>query len=239
VRARRVGRLAPREPRAGEILARRWELALEEARASGQTLFPGPIYGLAAFRGSAHLLELDLHETDYREFVGTNLSPEYLALPRESAPRADALGVSVLLLAGEHVVLHRRGPGCFEWPLAIDTPGGHVEPGRHLDARGEPDPFAAALDELEGELGLHAEEVLERRALALTRIAGTEKPQLVIAARTRVSLDEIRRRLEEARDRFETSELLPVGFDELPALESANVTPAGRAAIRFAREMLA
>jgi hypothetical protein len=112
-----------------------------------------------------------------------------------------------------------------------------MEPGRH-EERGAPSPFLAALDELEGELGVASHEVTGLRALALTRIAGTEKPQLVLAARTALSPGELRGRVARARESFETSELWPVPLAELARLDAELVTPAGSAAVRFAREML-
>jgi hypothetical protein len=237
VRCRRVARAPARGAAAESVLAREWERALERARAAGQTLFPGPVYGLAAFRARGDELELDLHATDYREFVGTNLCPEYLALPKESAPRSDALGLSVLLLSGDTIVLHRRGAACFEGPLAIDTPGGHIDPGHH-DDRGAPSPFLAALDELESELGVAASEVSELCILGLTRITKSEKPQVVLAARTALTPDEIRGRVGSARESFETNELWPVAWSEVARLDAECTTPAGRAAIRLACELL-
>ena len=236
--SRRVPREVRRDPSAARILDAAWESAVARARLCGQTLYPGRVHGLAAWRVTEGGLELDFHETDYREFVGTNLSPEYRALPREQATRSDALGLSVLLVSGDQVVLHRRGAGCYEWPLAIDTPGGHMEPGQHDDARGDPSPLRAGLDEPSSELGLSEGDVSGLQALALTRIHDTEKPQLVLAARTRLSPDEIRVRVGAARESFETDELVPVPLSALDRLDRERLTPAGRAAVRLARDGL-
>lgn len=235
LRARVVPRIPARSPGAAGVLAAAWTRALERARSAGHSLWAGPVLGLSAWRQGAAGLELDLHETDYGEFVGTNQNPAYLAFPRSEASRADALGISVVLLSGEDVVLHRRGPGVFEWPLLIDTPGGHMEPGKHL-AGGAPSPFATAADELESELGLGAHEVRGLVAIGLARIVPTEKPQLVLAARTDASPGELRDRVRAARESFETHELAPVALERLASLDPATLTPAGRAAVRLALE---
>jgi len=208
------------------IVERAWRAALEDAERTGRRLFPGALRGLSSFALAGDALELALHATDYRAFVGTNLSAEYRAT---SARCADALGISVVLeIPGEVVLLHRRGAQSFEWPLAIDTPGGHVEPGAT--------PFDAALEELESELGVRAADVASLELLGLVKIAETRKPQAVLRARARCSLDEIASSLEQARERFETSELLPVPRAALAALaaSSERVTPAGRAALSIA-----
>lgn len=222
------------------IVERAWRSALEETAKAGQRLFPGPVLGLASFSVEESSVEessvgesglaLALHRTDYRAFVGTNLTAEYRAT---GAPCADALGVSIVIeMPGTGVLLHRRGAGCFEWPLAIDTPGGHVEPAAAS-------PFAAALDELESELGLLPADVIGLELLGLARIAETRKPQAVMRARVRVSFEEIASRLEQAKERFETSELLPVARSSLAAIaaSSERITPAGRAALRLASEL--
>lgn len=207
------------------LVERAWLVALDGARAKGQRLFPGPVLGLASFESEAGSLALALHRTDYRAFVGTNLSAEFRAL---AVPCADALGISILIEVDEGVLLHRRGAGCFEWPLAIDTPGGHVEPGAT--------PFDAALEELGSELGLRAADVTELDLVGLARITGTRKPQAVLRARVSLTVAAIAERLEHARESFETSELLPVARSALGALaaSSERITPAGRAALFLA-----
>jgi 8-oxo-dGTP pyrophosphatase MutT (NUDIX family) len=227
-----------RVPAAQEVLIEQdWLLAQEGAARSGQRLFNGPVAGLASFRPGERL-ELALHATDYRSFVGTNLSARYRAL---GIPCADALGISIVVeLDGRRVLLHRRGKASFEWPLAIDTPGGHIEPDAHREGVA-PSPFLAALDELEGELGVRPDEVESLSVLGLARITGTRKPQVVIRARVLVSFATIRANLAAARESFETSELLePLSVDELGALAASpeRMTPAGRAAIAIARRVL-
>lgn len=219
------------------LVEREWLAAREVAARSGQRLFNGPVAGLASFRPGERL-ELALHATDYRSFVGTNLSARYRAT---GIPCADALGISIVIeLEGRRVLLHRRGRASFEWPLAIDTPGGHIEPEAHREG-GAPSPFLAALDELEGELGVRADEVASLSVLGLARIVETRKPQVVIRARVLAPFEEIRSRVAAARESFETSEVLePVPVEELRVLASSpeRITPAGRAAIEIARRLL-
>lgn len=212
------------------LVARAWRAAEDEARALGKRLFPGPLLGLTAFEATRERLALALHATDYRAFVGTNLSPEFRATGER---RADALGVSIVIEIDEGVLLHRRGSGCFEWPLAIDTPGGHVEPRAGS-------PLVAALEELESELGIGAADVTDLTILGIARIHETGKPQVVVRAKIPLDVAEIARRLEGASERFETSELLPTPRGELAALAGSKqrVTPAGRAALVLASELL-
>jgi len=212
-------------PEQEALVERAWQAALALAARSGRRLFPGPVLGLASARVAADRLEVALQATDYRAFVATNLSAEYRAT---GAPCADALGVSVLIELGSGFLLHRRGAGCFEEPLAVDTPGGHIEPGAT--------PFEAALSELESELGVVPGDIASIELLGLCRLTETRKPQAVLRARAERSLEEIRSRLEGARERFETSELLPVARGALAALgERERLTPACRAAIALAR----
>jgi hypothetical protein len=224
-----------------EALERAWQAATRLARDSGRTLFPGEIFGLTSFAATRDTLALALHRTDYREFVGTNLAPDpRRALGLNALPQANPLGLSLVVLSGDTVLLHRRGAGCYEWPLAIDTPGGHLEPGKHVDSAGIPRPELGALDELESELGVLPAEVESISVLGLARQAATEKPQLVIALRITLGAEDVRSRLARARESFETSELLPVDRRELAALARSkeSVSPAGRAALVLASEVL-
>jgi len=223
--------LVPREQEA--LVESAWRAAVEAARARGQRLYPGPLHGLASFLIDADGIELALHRTDFRALVGTNLSPAYR---KTGARGCDALGISIIIVQKDgRVLVHRRGAQCYEHPLAIDTPGGHAEPGVHAD------PFAAALDELEGELGVVASEVLSLELLGLTRILETHKPQAVVLARVTVDHAAVAGRLASAREGFETSELLPpLAPGELAALARSRelVSPAGRAALALAASIL-
>jgi 8-oxo-dGTP pyrophosphatase MutT (NUDIX family) len=223
--------LVPREHDA--LVESTWRAALEAARARGQRLYPGPLFGLASFAIDAKGIELALHRTDFRALVGTNLSAAY----RETGARGcDALGISIIIVQPDgRILVHRRGSQCYEHPLAIDTPGGHAEPGVHAD------PFAAALDELEGELGIVASEVVTLELLGLTRILETRKPQAVVLARVTVDRAAVAGRLAGAREGFETSELLsPLAPSELAGLARSRelVSPAGRAALGLAASIL-
>jgi 8-oxo-dGTP pyrophosphatase MutT (NUDIX family) len=226
------------DPEHEALVEQAWQKAVAAASASGRKLFPGAVMGFKGFATRGPLISLGLHRTDYRAFVGTNLSPEFRAT---GARCANALGISIIIvLASGRVLLHRRGDASFEWPLAIDTPGGHVEPDFHRDG-GAPSIFAAAQDELEAELGIRRAEIAALSLLGLARIRETQKPQAIILARVAASFEEIGARIATARESFETSELLaPLALHELGALarSSEPVTPAGRAALTLAAELL-
>ena len=82
-------------------------------------------------------LTINLGLTDYREYLGTNWSPDVEALQtrgerEEGNPQAylsDPMGVGAFVLTSDdHVIFLKRSPYCAEAPDMWDIPGGHAEP---------------------------------------------------------------------------------------------------------------
>ena len=80
---------------------------------------------------------LHLGLTDYKDFIGTNWSPNsklYLEFGRREQGNAhafmsDALGVGALVITGDnYVIFLKRSECCAEAPGMWDIPGGHPEP---------------------------------------------------------------------------------------------------------------
>ncbi|KAF6037588.1 NUDT22 [Bugula neritina] len=80
----------------------------------------------------------DLGLTCYKDFLGTNFSPDADLLQEMGknvagnlqAFMADPLGVGCVLLTSDNqIVLLKRSGECAEAPLLYDVPGGHPEPG--------------------------------------------------------------------------------------------------------------
>ncbi len=229
VSCRFVGSSRVDTPAARDAVERAWE------RMAGDPslhLYDGPMCRLESFTeearaGASHLL-LDLSITSYRIFLGTNLHgpPD---LPTEAL--ANALGVSPALESADGFLLFgRRSARVAYYPHRIHPFGGALEP--------PPDPatpldiFAECRRELAEEIGLLPEDVPHIALLGIAEDDRIRHPELILHARTRLAVEEIRHRL----DTTEHTALHAVPATPAAALEAAKdetFTPIGQAALRL------
>lgn len=192
-------------------------------------LFDGPVVRLAGFAAEAGGWRLDLQPAGYFDYVRSNLMMDWPAprpgtgtlreaihgegrLPApEASPFADALGISMLLLAAEgSLIVQRRAPTVMVWPGAL---------GPSAAGMAGPEDFEGVatlaglnpLREAEEELGLPAEVMrgIEPRFLGLTReLARGGTPELFYVARLPLREAELRRLSARATDGDEYTDLL-------------------------------
>lgn len=101
------------------------------------TLWNGTKFRLDSVVDDAESATFNLGITSYKDFIGTNWSPDAELYRRlgttdfdnTQAYMSDALGVGSLLeTADDQVVFLKRSENCAEAPGLWDIPGGHPEP---------------------------------------------------------------------------------------------------------------
>jgi hypothetical protein len=165
-------------------------------RSAGRPLANGPLCRLIDWSLAADCLRLTLGPTDYRAFLGTNLTQ----LPAIQARHPDAwrdyladpLAVaSTLVSADGWLLLLRRSAHALECPDCYHVAAGYPTP-EHDNGLGAISPTQALLAELQRALGLTIAEVTGLTVLGLMRPATTQQPTLLYTARltlTRAALD--------------------------------------------------
>lgn len=167
---------------------------------SGVTLFDGPMCRLERFDASPERLSLQMSETTYRIFVGTNLRHSHLADRYGPAVLANSVGVSVpLRTADGFLMLGRRNESVIFFPGRLHPIAGALEP---CDGN----PFVGAMRELQEEANLLEADVLELRCLGIVEDHQLRQPELVLRADTPLARADLDARM----DREEHHELVAI-----------------------------
>lgn len=208
-----------------------WDQAQREASALGADLYAGPLCRLLAWSMRDGCLDLWFGPTDYREFVGTNVRHPEIARRHGRAYLSNATGVCVAVIStNDRTLLQRRSERVFENPGFLHVLGGNLEPSDAAD----PDvaaPFAAAYRELMEELSIDPGQIAELFCLGLIEDSRTLKPELLIEARLRLSVDQLH-----GTDHHEFSELLVLDMEpsviaSFLAAHADQLVPGGQACL--------
>ncbi len=178
----------PIVPDVERIIEETWTRATSQ---TGVTLFDGPMCRMESFEVSAEMLRLIVSPTSYKPFVGTNLYHSNLATTYGKNILANPVGVSTLLeTADGYLMLGRRNASVAYYPDRVHPFAGTIDPGDGDD------PFVAAHRELEEELSLNRADLIDFRCTGLVEDSALLQPELVFAARTSLSREEVDRRVD-------------------------------------------
>lgn len=170
-----------------------WELEVTRT-ARKSYLFNGGLGRLECWQAEQHRLQLDLGWTSYKELLYSNRFGREITAQFGEACLSRALGISaVLLSSGWQVILIQRSEAVGEFPGKLDVLGGHIDPQEHAVA-GVPDPFVAIRAEISEEVGLDLGVNDSLVCLGLIETRATQKPELIFAARTGRSAEQILQR---------------------------------------------
>ena len=152
----------------------------------GVKLFDGPMCRMERWEASSEKLDIDLSETSYRPFVGTNLAHPELVEQYGRNVMANPVGVSpALLTADGFLMLGRRNASVAYYPNRIHPFAGSLEP------RDGNDLFGAVRRELAEELSLADADVLEIRCTGIAEDLAIRQPELLFTAQTRLTRRQI------------------------------------------------
>jgi len=189
VRIRRVQQTRPRVAEIEVMIEQAWKQA--KAR-PGVNLFDGPMCRLEKWEQGTSELLLELSETTYSAFLGTNLNHPELADRYGEAALANPVGVSpALVTADGYVLMGRRNDSVAYYPRRIHPFAGALDP---ADAS----VFEAVRRELWEELHLRAEDLVEVRCTGIAEDRSIRQPELIFSARTLRTRAEVEARLDQA-----------------------------------------
>ena len=152
----------------------------------GVKLFDGPMCRMERWEASSEKLDIDLSETSYRPFVGTNLAHPELVEQYGRNVMANPVGVSPeLLTADGFLMLGRRNASVAYYPNRIHPFAGSLEP------RDGNDLFGAVRRELAEELSLGDADVLEIRCTGIAEDLAIRQPELLFTAQSRLTRRQI------------------------------------------------
>ncbi len=172
--------------------------------ASNPLLYNGVISSLIKVQAASKRLELSLGETNYKHFLFANQlilqksGNEYL----QFAP--SVLGVSAAVVTkDERLPVIWRSQTVGEYPQMWDVMGGHIEPRKHADSKGQPDPVAAIDDEVCEEIGVTSEDILSTTCIGLIENLETAKPELLFEVRLGLTQNEVAECMKNAAESHE------------------------------------
>jgi hypothetical protein len=207
-----------------------WSNKFKDALQNGKILFAGPQYRLSNHRRFKNKLLLELGNTDYREFLGTNVAhPEWLGkYGKEYMSNALAI-CSVIETSDDKIVVGKRSDKLAEYASWFHTVGGHPNPRNYHGAK-DCDLFHAMRHELRGEIGLKDKEISYQRVLGLVENTGTHKPELVFITKTSMpSYDIPLRRKSEREEHTKLMAISPRKLSFFLKKNTGNIVPPGEA----------
>lgn len=185
-----------------------WSREVEKAAHEQRNLYNGPLCRLLEFQADQKQLLLTLGPTNFKHFLGTNLTQAPMRYVHGPEVLANPLGVAAAVITDDHFLLMgRRSNSVQFYPQRVHPVSGMVEP--PADGR-FPDPFAAMLHELHGEVGITAEMVAAITCMGLVRDKSIVQPELVFDIKLKVDAQTIREVSSRAADAHEHQELILV-----------------------------
>ena len=177
-------------PEIDQAVERAWQ---ETNARPGVSLFDGPMCRLESWQATPQRLALNLSDTSYKRFLGTNLTHAQLADRFGPQILANPVGVSpALLTADNFLMMGRRNASVAYYPNRIHPFAGALDPD-------DADPFAAVRRELREELSLNDQAVHEIHLTGIAEDLSIRQPELIFLARSNRARSEI----ESALDRSE------------------------------------
>jgi hypothetical protein len=192
-------------PEVREDIERTWEEQFAKATAKGVMLYNGDLCRLASFTADRSELSLTLTPTNFKEFLGTNLTRAGVRYAHGNDALANPLGVSTAVTTSDgFLLLGRRSEKVIYNAGRIHPIGGMVEPAEGAT----PDPFTSILQELRTEANLSAEMIASVVCVGLVRDKRIVQPELVFDAELSVDAATLRRLAAQAEDAKEHEDLI-------------------------------
>lgn len=173
------------------MIAEAWDERAQRAQERGQLFFAGPMCGLRDWTVTGDMLDLSFGITDYREFVGTNISHPEIASRFGDDFLSNGSGVcSTIETTDGQLVLHRRSDRVFEHPGMLHFCGGSLEPVDTPAGLGA-DPFAVMTKEIEEEMEISPDAIAEMSCLGVAKDGVSLKPDVLLRTRLSISAAEV------------------------------------------------
>jgi 8-oxo-dGTP pyrophosphatase MutT (NUDIX family) len=191
----------------------------------GVKLYDGPISRLERFRPDGDQLHLELSQTSYRIFVGTNLYHPDLADRFGPEVMANPVGVSTALATADGKLLFgRRNAAVAYYPRRTHPFAGSLEPRDNCDV------FGAARRELREELTLADTDLGELTLLGLVEDRLIRHPELIFSVTTRLGEKELIAQMDQA-EHHDTVAIPADTASVENALHDQSFTPVGLACL--------
>jgi len=220
VRRSGVGRVIV--PEVEEAIEHEWQRRMATP---GIVLFDGPMARLVSFHAAPKRLDLELSETSYKPFVGTNMAHPEFADQFGREVMANPLGVSPLLVTADgYLLLGRRRGTLAYYPGRIHPFAGAMEPK-------DPGPIEAVRRELREELRLDHRDVADVRCTGIVEDPMLRQCEMIFVAYSTKTRDALIAKLDddEHQDAWSIPATSDAVIDALKVEES--LTPVARAAM--------
>jgi 8-oxo-dGTP pyrophosphatase MutT (NUDIX family) len=203
------------------IIEAHWQRRMDE----GMRLFDGPICRFESFSANASSLSLNLSESTYKIFNGTNLCQPDVAERFGPQALANPVGVSIAVLTLDGWLLFgRRSESVVYYPHRAHPFAGGMEPSDNGD------PFYAVERELGEEIALARSELDAVRCIGLVEDGEIRHPELIFRAEAKLGRDELISRLDR-EEHHETVSFAATPPELAQALHDPLLTPVGIAAL--------
>jgi len=187
------------------IIEKTWNEKLADARQKNQPLYNGELARLLRCTVKQGKLHLDLGQTCYRDFLGTNLYNTQSVLEFGADCLSNALGISTTVLTRDGFVCYGRRNNRVAFHQGyLHTFGGALESADRMPG-GEYDVFSAAMRELCEELMLQPNEIKQIVCTGMVRDRELLQPELLFDAMITLTRNEVLGRFDPDADGQEHS----------------------------------
>lgn len=189
----------PRDAAVEAAIEQSWWSARALAETQDYVLFDAPLVRLIHASVRNEMLQLELGETTYRAFVGTNMDPDFVSRRDQRAYLAHPLGISASVITRDGFVAYGRRGSRVAFQAGYVHPFGGMVDMEDRGPDGFVDLFAAMLRELQEETGLTRADVTEMVLIALVRDRRILQPELLFDVCVSRSRSELQARFDPER----------------------------------------
>ena len=169
----------------------------------GWKMRPDPLYRLTNFSLKNGILALHLGLTNYKEYMGTNVSHPEWSLEYGEKTMSNALSVSAVAeTKDEKIIIERRSQNVGEDRGYYHTkPSGHPHPPEGI--------FGGVYSQARKELGIEKSDIAKVACIGLVRSVRSHKPELMFKMKLGIFSTEVERRPKEEAWEFDELLYLP------------------------------
>jgi 8-oxo-dGTP pyrophosphatase MutT (NUDIX family) len=220
--------------RISHFIDEKWNLAKCKAEETGQELFSSDLVRLKGFYESNNDLILNIGETTYKEYVGTNLHINEIGEIIESSQLLEYLSnplatCAVVVSNDDKILIGRRSGKTVDYPNYYHVPGGHIEK-RHIQSD-NPNLSMAICDELQEEFAIYSSNIEWSVCTGLVEDSITKKPELTFIVKIKTDHNSTLNPINEEHTRLEWLDVTPESITEFLVENNLEIVPVGKACL--------
>lgn len=218
------------------LIEQNWTNLIKTKTVSNKYLYNGIVYSLKEYNYNNDILTLKIQPTDYKSYLGTNISN--IDLIKNKNHLANILAACVVTITKDnYCVIGKRSNKLAEGSTQWHIIGGTIEPKTNTQIYQPEHPYELIIKELKEEINISESQIKNLSCTGFGLSVYNNKPEFLFVAFLNINLQQLKLIITNAKDYDEHSEYKFIKTTELMQfVNNHNVTPIGQLAIKLALE---